>query len=315
MNGGIEVAIEFASLDHFICVACTVELELIHAILVDHLETSIAKVAVVFRTRQRKSTFVRLKSLCLRRRQPLLLRLVVTTPRREPDSGRCSVFGSHLRYIRQAGRKSWIELPQGRRIIPSIVKHKTVELHPPLFCQVLAKSVDRLQHALLVVAIEISQVVPRVVVQKSSVRVRALLFHVSEKVAPKLPRMGRSQHRRIGHALACSQRQFTRYPARSPETRAHGIRTKDVRSPGTTFLRRRAIPSLVPRPRRPAPAGRPAQSCASALGSLQRANSHFLPKVIRIVMQHCPPRNSKFAGWVLELDTYLLTRDVIRRLR
>src|ERR1700728_4725975 len=208
MNRGIEIAVEFAALDHFVRVPCTVELELIHPVLVDHLETSIAKVAIVFRTRQRESTFVRLESFCLRRRQSLLLWLVITAPRRKPNSGRRSISGGNLRYVCQARRKSWIELPQRRGIIPPIVKHKAVEFHSTFLRQVLAESVNRLQHALLVVAIEISQVVPRVVMQKSSIRMRTLLFYISEEVATKLPRMSRSKNRRIRHALARLQRQF-----------------------------------------------------------------------------------------------------------
>src|SRR5256885_17259016 len=88
MDGSVEVAVELAALDHLIRVACAVELELIHAILVDHLEASVAEIFVVLRPGESQASLIRFEAVCSGIRKPLLFWLGVSAPWREPDPGR-----------------------------------------------------------------------------------------------------------------------------------------------------------------------------------------------------------------------------------
>ena len=213
MDGGVEVAVELASFDDLVRVAGAVELELVHAIFLDHVEARIAEVAIVFRPGQRESAFVGFESLRAGRSQTLLLRPVVAAPRRKPDAGRRAVTGRGLRHFRQAVGKTGIEFPESRGIVPAIVEEKAVELDAALLGQLLAETLHHGDRALLVVAVEISQVVPGVVMQKSSIRMSAFEFHIFQEVAAQLRGVSHADHGGIGHALAGLQRKFAREPA------------------------------------------------------------------------------------------------------
>src|SRR5579872_1124320 len=100
-------------------------------------------------------------------------------------------------------------------IVPAIVEKKAVEFDSALLGQLLSETLDFGDCALLCVAIEKSEVVPRVVVQKSSIRMRTFEFEIFQEVATQLRRMSHADHRRIGHGLASLQRKFSRQPAGS----------------------------------------------------------------------------------------------------
>src|SRR5579862_7221793 len=183
MNGGVEVAVEFAARDDLVGVACAIELELVHAILVDHFEAGVAEVAVVLRARESQAAFVRLEALFPRRGKTLLFRLAVATPRRQPNSGCGSVIHRCLCNLGQPIRETGIKLPQLRGIIPAIVEHEAVEFDAALFRDLLAEAIDLGYGILLGVAIVISQVIPRVVMQECAVGMRSFEFEISEEVA------------------------------------------------------------------------------------------------------------------------------------
>ena len=201
MDRRVEVAVELAALDYFVGISRAVELELVHAVLVDHLEAGVAEVAIVFRSGEREATFVGFESLRPSRSEALLLWSVIATPGREPDAGRGAEFGRCLRHLRQPIRKSWIEVPQRRRIVPAIVEQEAVEFHAALLRKLLAESVDDRESTLFVVAVEVTQVVPRVVVQERSIGMRAFEFQVGTKVTAELASVRDSKHSRIGDAL------------------------------------------------------------------------------------------------------------------
>src|ERR1700676_816128 len=173
VDGGVTVAVELASLDHFVRIASPVELELVHAVFLDQVETSVAEVAIVFRPGKRESTFIGFKSLRAGGSETLLLWPVVAAPRRKPDAGSRAVAGCGLPNFCQAGWKARVEFPEGCWIVPAIVAKKAVEFHTALPRQLLAETLNHGHCVRLVVAVKVSQVVPGVVVQKGSIRVSA----------------------------------------------------------------------------------------------------------------------------------------------
>src|SRR5579872_1182484 len=100
MNSRIEVAVELAALDDLVGVTGAVELELVHAIFLEHRNACVAKVAIVFWARQCETSFVGLESLRTGRGEALLFGPIIAAPRREPDAGRSADFGRGLRHLR-----------------------------------------------------------------------------------------------------------------------------------------------------------------------------------------------------------------------
>src|SRR6202790_3374283 len=137
MDGGVKVAVELASRDHFVRIASPVELELVHAVFLDQVETSVSEIAIVFRPGKREPAFIGFKSLRAGGSQTLLLRLVVTAPRRKPDAGSRAVTDCGLRNFRQTVGKAGIEFPESRGIVPTIVEEKAVEFDCALFGELL----------------------------------------------------------------------------------------------------------------------------------------------------------------------------------
>ncbi len=112
--------------------------------------------------------------------------------------------------LRKSIRQSLIEMPQRLRIVPSVIKQKRVHLHAALLHQLIAERMHTIQRRRLIKAVAIPNVVPRVVMQKSPVRMRPLLLDIRKKIPPHLPWSRHPNHRRISNRIPCLQRQHAR---------------------------------------------------------------------------------------------------------
>ena len=165
------------------------------------LRQAIAEVAIVFRAGEREPALVGFESLRLCGSHALLFRAVVAAPGREPDAGCSAELRRGLRHFCESVWKTWIEFPESRGIVPAIVEEETVEFNAALFGQVLAETLHDFDCLLLVVTVEESQVVPRVVVQKGAIGMRAFEFDIVQEVATQLCSVSHADHGGISHAL------------------------------------------------------------------------------------------------------------------
>ncbi len=92
-------------------------------------------------------------------------------------------------------------MPQRGGVVPAIVEQEAIEFHATLRRELLAESVDDGERVLLVVAVEVSEVVPRVVVQECAIRMRAFEFEIVTEVTAQLAGVRDSKHSRIRNAL------------------------------------------------------------------------------------------------------------------
>src|SRR6516165_10207588 len=100
-----------------------------------------------------------------------------------------------------------------RGIVPAIVEQEAIEFDPALFVELFAESANGVDDLLFGVAIEVSEVVPGVVVQECAIGMGALEFDVTEEVAAKLRWMSDAEHGGVGNALFRFDGQFAREPA------------------------------------------------------------------------------------------------------
>src|SRR5512141_1136050 len=92
MDRSVEIAIEWTARKGVRRLAGSVELELIDAVIPDHIDAGIAEALVVHRTRQRETVRVGLEALRFSVCNSLLVRLTVAAPRRHPHSVTSSVL-------------------------------------------------------------------------------------------------------------------------------------------------------------------------------------------------------------------------------
>src|SRR5690242_2600710 len=183
MDGRVEVAVERAPRIDARGVPGAIELELIDAVLPDHLEAGVAEALVVLGPREHEAARILLEPLRATGGEPLLARLSVSAPRRHPHARCRTETRSRFAYAREAVRKAGVEVPERRVIVPPIVEQERAQRDAPLLGELGAERLDHRERARFIVRREVAEVVPRVVVQEGAVGMRPLALHVLEEVA------------------------------------------------------------------------------------------------------------------------------------
>src|SRR5438105_15230873 len=135
MNRRGEVAVEVAAGKDGIHVTRAIELELIHAIIVNHVHADIAEGRVVLRTGKSVSVFDYLVSGSFSELNPLFLRIGVPAPSRHPYDGIGTVLLRSLLPQSKAIRKPIVELPEGLVVVPTVIEEERIQLHAALLRQ------------------------------------------------------------------------------------------------------------------------------------------------------------------------------------
>src|SRR5438477_780043 len=117
MNRRGEVAVEVAAGKDGIHVTRAIELELVHAIIVNHVHADIAEGRVVLRTGKSVSVFDYLVCRLLLEKKKLFLRIGVPAPWRHPYAGIGTVLLRSLLHQRKSIRKPIVELPEGLVVV------------------------------------------------------------------------------------------------------------------------------------------------------------------------------------------------------
>src|SRR5258708_39575339 len=111
--------------------------------------------------------------------------------------------------------KTIVERPEGFGVIPTVVEEERGQFHTALLRQFMLEQVHTIQRASLVIGREIAEIVPGVVVKKSSVGMRPLPLHIRKEAAPHLPGTCDTSYRRVCDRLACAKGQVPIYPSGS----------------------------------------------------------------------------------------------------
>src|SRR5579871_6804469 len=186
MDHRIEVTVEAASGKDLVCIPCAVKFEQVDSILADHLQTNVAKIVVIFRPRKSIASIDDLKVCTPAKLNTLLLGLRITSPRGHPDTGRELISICGFANGRKAIGETPVEFPKRSVVVPSIVEENGIKCYTPLIVQLMTKGIDSANCASLIVRIEIAEVIPGVVVQEGSIRVRSLAFDISKKCSTHL---------------------------------------------------------------------------------------------------------------------------------
>src|SRR5665213_3675326 len=86
-------------------------------------------------------------------------------------------------------REPGIEAPQRFGIIPAVIEEERIECNAALLVKFCTECIDRSERVGFGVLIEVTDIVPGVVVQESAIRVRTFAFDVCEEIATQLPWM------------------------------------------------------------------------------------------------------------------------------
>src|ERR1035438_1370799 len=208
MKRGGKVAVELAAGKDGIDVAGPIKLELIYAVVAHHREANVAESRVILRSGERVTAIDDLVSSGFSERNSLLLRPVIAAPWRHPDAGAGAKFGRCLTNRQESVGETVVESPKRFVVVPAVVKQKRIELDAALFRQFPAEGIDAVQSLHLIIGTEIAEVVPGVVVQKCTIGMGPLALEIRKKIAPHLPRVSHTDHRRVDNGLACVQRQI-----------------------------------------------------------------------------------------------------------
>lgn len=153
-----------------------VQLEMVDAVVPDHVQAHLLEIVVVLGPLKAKPrSFVSKQSPG--GIQPVLLGLAVASPGREPHAGTGSVGGGKFVDIAELVFEPFVELPERFRIVPPVVKKDGIQHGPALADQLFTVQAHGLRGKSFVIAVE-QGVVPRVVIQKGSVGPRTLFVQV-----------------------------------------------------------------------------------------------------------------------------------------
>src|SRR6185503_16203831 len=124
MNHCREITVKPTPLEDRISVPRPIKLELIHSVLLNHLQRDFLECLVVLRPRKRIPAAHDLVSRTPSKRNSLLLWLRVPTPRRHPNTRISSILFRRLFKWSKPIRKPAVEVPERVVPIPSVVKQK-----------------------------------------------------------------------------------------------------------------------------------------------------------------------------------------------
>src|SRR6516225_3476865 len=147
----MKIAVERATREDAVHIACTVDFELVDAVFADKVERHPAKPSVVLRAGESKSARIGFIAVLTPVLQPRLFCFVIATPGREPDPGCRAVTRGRSGQRAESLGETRIEAPQCARIIPTVVEEKGVQLYIPFFRQFLSERMDDIKRVGLVV--------------------------------------------------------------------------------------------------------------------------------------------------------------------
>src|SRR5580700_4166102 len=126
VNRSVEIAVEGASRKDAISISCSVELELVHAISIHHLETCLLKGVVVLRAGEGIPIAHNLEAMRSSVCDALLLLLVVASPGRQPHAYSGVDLPGGIGHRCESVREATVEGPQGVGIVPPVVEEEGI---------------------------------------------------------------------------------------------------------------------------------------------------------------------------------------------
>src|SRR5581483_5444542 len=175
-GGGVEAVVD----------TNTVEFELVDAIFLNGLQAKGAEPLIVFGAGHGEVAVADFEALLGAILEALFVRLAIAAPRRKPNARIGAVLLGGGANGGKAIGEAGVEMPKGLVVVPAVIEQKGIHFDAAFLDQLVAENADDVESVFFVEFIEVTEVVPGVVMEERAIGMGPLAFEVGKKTAAEL---------------------------------------------------------------------------------------------------------------------------------